>query len=148
MVAKAAVAVAAGATICPNGVTVVFGSADWPVGVMSHTEIRPPGVAVAKRGTVGVAPPRCWPTTSSMLLHASAANHRPISTMAMARLRMATLRVARGRVKGFCMMASIAPDWRDTMGCGLLDAAQVGLTALLMNSCVSARNFASDFTSR
>src|SRR5258708_39600016 len=74
-VAKAAVALAAGATIWPNPVGVgPSGPADWPVGVISHTELRPPGVAVAKSGAVGVGPPRCWPTTSSMLLNAIAAS--------------------------------------------------------------------------
>src|SRR5262249_8543583 len=62
------------------------GPADCPVGVMSHTEMRPPGVAVANRGAVGVGPPRCCPTTSSRLLHAIAASQSAISARHQRRL--------------------------------------------------------------
>src|SRR5262245_60686361 len=55
---------------------------DCPVGVISQTDIRPPGVAVEKTGTVGVEPVPRGPTTSPRPLHASAAIHSAINANA------------------------------------------------------------------
>jgi hypothetical protein len=64
MVAIAAVAVAFGPTgfPMPPGVGVV-GAENWPVGVISHTDSLPPGVAVEKARLVGVGTSR-FPITS------------------------------------------------------------------------------------
>ena len=61
---------AAGATILPNGAAVGDGRPDAPVGVISHTDTRPPGVVVANCATVGVGPPCGCGPLMSLRLHA------------------------------------------------------------------------------